>query len=261
MTPSANISNTQAQVLSVQNITPEVFVLRLFCPDIARNAKPGQFVHVKCGDDREYILRRPFSIHRVTSDSAFELLIRKVGKGTRYLSSVAPQSQLDMIGPLGNGFDIPQDVRKAVIVAGGLGVAPTMFLAHELTARQVRIYTVLGAQTRDELLYYMDFKRMGRDVHVATDDSTQGHGGFASELVPRVIEDCSPDVIYACGPHPMLAAVAEFAREYSVSCQVSLEGYMACGIGACLSCACETSGGPARVCLEGPVFDASTVVW
>lgn len=261
MSESREVCQAQAQVLSVQNKGADVFVLRLFCPEIARIARPGQFVHVKCGDDRDYILRRPFSIHRVTSDSAFELLIRKVGKGTRFLSGVTPQSQLDMIGPLGNGFEISGETKKAVVVAGGLGVAPIVFLAEELISRHVRLHTILGAQTRDKLYYYMDFKRMGRDVHVATDDSSQGHGGFASELVPRVIEDCSPDVIYACGPEPMLAAVADFAGEYGVPCQVCLEAYMACGVGACLSCVCETVDGPLRVCVDGPVFDATRIVW
>ncbi len=252
---------TRVQVLSVQNLGTDVFVMRCFCPEIAKRARPGQFVHVKCGDDRAYILRRPFSIHRVTSDNAFELLIRKVGKGTKYLSTVTPQSQLDMIGPLGTGFDIPEPTKKAVVVAGGLCVAPMMFLAEELIARHIRLYTVIGAQSRDELYYYMDFKRMGRDVYVATDDSSQGHGGFASDLVPRAIEDGAPDVIYACGPHEMLAAVAGCAREYRIPCQVSLEASMACGVGACLSCACETTEGPQRVCVEGPVFDADRIEW
>lgn len=256
-----DVQLTHGQVLSIQNIGSDVFVMRLFCPEIAKVARPGQFVHVKCGNDRDYILRRPFSIHRVTSDSAFELLIRKVGRGSGYLASAAPQSQLDMIGPLGRGFDIPEDTRKAVVVAGGLGVAPIMFLAEQLIARHIRLYSVLGAATRDELHYYMDFKRMGRDVYVATDDCSQGYGGVCSDLVPQAIEDCSPDLIYACGPNAMLAAVADFAREYKVPCQVSLESYMACGIGACLSCACETTDGPARVCLEGPVFDAAEIVW
>lgn len=261
MTPTSDVCQSHAQVLAQRNIRDDVFVLRLFCPEIAQVAKPGQFVHVRCGEDRDYILRRPFSIHRMVSNSAFELLIRKVGKGTRYLATAPVQSQLDMIGPLGTGFEIPDTVKKAVLVAGGLGVAPIMFLSEELASRHVRLYTVLGATTRDELHYYMEFKRMGRDVYVATDDGTQGHGGFASDLVPRAIEDCTPDVIYACGPHEMLASVADFAREYEVACQVSLEAYMACGIGACLSCAVETVHGPARVCVDGPVFDASEIAW
>ncbi len=255
------VYETKAQVLSIKNLAPDVFILRLFSPQIARTALPGQFVHVRCGTDRDYLLRRPFSIHRVTSDSAFELMVKKVGKGSRYLASVSQQAHVDMLGPLGSPFRIPEGTQKALLVAGGLGVAPIMFLAEELIAHRARVYSVLGARTREQLYYYMDFKRMGRDVYIATDDCSQGHGGPASDLVPQAIEDCGPEIIYACGPNGMLRAIAEFARTYSIPCQVSLEAYMACGIGACLSCVCETREGPARVCLEGPVFDSAEMVW
>ncbi|RJQ54144.1 MAG: dihydroorotate dehydrogenase electron transfer subunit [Actinobacteria bacterium] len=255
------VYETKAQVLSVKNLGPDVFIVRLFSPEIAREALPGQFVHVRCGSDRDYILRRPFSIHRAASDSAFELMIKKVGKGTKYLAGVTPQSHLDLLGPLGTPFAVDSATKKALLVAGGLGVAPMMFLAETLVRSRARVYTVLGARTKDELYYYMEFKRMGRDVYMATDDGSQGHRGPASDLVPRAIEDCDPDVVYACGPTGMLRSVADFAATYSIPCQVSMEAYMACGIGACLSCSCQTQDGPARVCLEGPVFDATKVVW
>lgn len=255
------IHQARGQVLSNTNLAQDVFVLRVFCPEIARAARPGQFVHVRCGTDREFILRRPFSVHRVTGDNAIELLVRTVGKGTRYLAGLNQQAPVDMLGPLGTPFDIPDGTNRALIVAGGMGIAPIMFLAEELIARRIRVYSVLGARTRDELFYYMDFKRMGRDVYVSTDDGSQGQCGVASDLVPQAIEDCAPDVVYACGPEPMLQAVADFARTYQVRCQVSMEALMACGIGACLSCARETVDGPVRVCVEGPVFDAADMVW
>jgi len=252
----------KADILAKEEVVPGVFNLTIVSPEISRNAKPGQFVHVKCcGRNENFILRRPFSIHRVVPGRAFEILFQVVGKGTEALSKVKIHDTLDIIGPLGASFSYSEKIKSALLVAGGIGVAPLIFLAEELTAKQVMIYPMLGAQTKTKLLRYIDFKRLGKKTYAATDDGSFGHEGTVVDLLNRTIHQLRPEIIYACGPDPMLRKIVRTADDFGIKCQVSLEATMACGIGACLGCACATRQGYKMVCKDGPVFDAQDIIW
>lgn len=251
----------KADILAKEEVIPGVFSLTLVSPEIAKIAKPGQFVHILCGYHEGFILRRPFSIHRIVSGRAFEILFQVVGKGTESLSRMKIHDTLDVIGPLGTSFDYSEKIKTALLVAGGLGAAPLIFLAEELTNLHVRFYTMLGAQTGRKLLRFIDFKRMGKQTYPATDDGSFGYHGTVVDLLNRTIHQLRPEIIYACGPEGMLAKIAETADEFGVDCQVSIESKMACGIGVCLGCACITKDGYKMVCKDGPVFDARDILW
>ncbi|MBE0447168.1 MAG: dihydroorotate dehydrogenase electron transfer subunit [Actinobacteria bacterium] len=250
-----------ADVIAKEEVIPGVFSLTIVSPVISENAKPGQFVHIACNQGGNFILRRPFSIHRIVPGKAFEILFRVVGRGTEALSRVKVYDILDVIGPLGNGFKYSERITSALLVAGGLGLAPLLYLAEELTNEQVKFYPMLGAQTKTKLLRYIDFKRIGKKTYVATDDGSSGHNGTVADLLNRTIHYIRPEIIYACGPEPMLRKVAQTADEFGVKCQVSLETKMACGVGVCLGCACVTRQGYKMVCKDGPVFDARDIIW
>ncbi|MHB0975723.1 MAG: dihydroorotate dehydrogenase electron transfer subunit [Candidatus Aquicultorales bacterium] len=250
-----------AEVLHKEELAPGVFRLKLYSEEISVEARPGQFIHVKCGSEREFILRRPLGIHRRLPGNAFEILFQAVGKGTKALSEVRVHDIVDVVGPLGKPFEVPDQLKSALIVAGGLGVAPVVFLADELSKKDVRLSVLQGAATQRKLFCYLELKRLGRHVYTATEDGTAGHPGKVTDLLHDVIKKRAPDQIYACGPEAMLKITADVAEAYGIGCQVSVERRMACGIGACLSCVCETTGGYKLACKDGPVFRAEELTW
>lgn len=251
---------------------------------IARDALAGQFVQIKVDNNLEPFLRRPLGIHRV-KNSQVEILYEVVGKATEILARKKAGTDLDILGPLGNGFSYsstPGCRRSTVIVAGGIGVAPLVFLAESLArssnlcarqpqprpARQAGItreelLVLIGAKTKKQILCEKEFKKLGCDVKIATDNGSRGFKGRVTDLLKRSLSaiDCREATIYACGPRPMLAQISRIAQRYHIPAQVSLEEHMACGIGACLGCVVETKAGYQRVCKEGPVFDANNVIW
>ncbi len=247
-------------VVANDRLAEGIGLVTLDSPRIARDVAPGQFVHVRVDADSSSILRRPFSVHRVL-DRRIQLLYQVLGAGTRALSEKRPGDAMDAVGPLGRGFDVPEDAAHALLVAGGLGVAPLVFLAEELAERGVAATVAYGAPTSERLVARGALEASARRVEVATDDGSAGSGGLVTQLVAPLIEDDSPDVVFACGPEPMSRAVAEAAAESGIACQVSLERLMACGVGACLSCVVTTREGRACVCVDGPVFDAADVAW
>ena len=249
-----------ARVVAKHEIAPDIFRLTLYAPAVAREARPGQFVHIQCGVNQSYILRRPFSVHQVVGGEAFDVLVRVVGDGTRWLAGREPKASLDLIGPLGRSFET-NGVTRAVLVAGGMGVAPMVFLAGRLAEAKVKVYTLMGAASREQLLDFMDLKRLTRKIAVATDDGSQGHRGPVTEILAREIQEAEPERIYACGPAGMLRAVAGICRRFEIPGQVSLEARMACGVGACLGCAVEAKGAYLKVCADGPVFDIEELGW
>jgi dihydroorotate dehydrogenase electron transfer subunit len=250
-----------ARVIAKQEISQGIFRLTVFAPQVAREAVPGQFVHVRCGSDQPYLFRRPFSVHQIVGEDTIALLVRVVGQGTRWLVSREPKESIDMIGPLGRGFEIKPDLSRAVLVAGGLGVAPLIFLAKRLAERKVKAYTLMGAGNRELLLDFMDLKRLTRRISVATDDGSQGHKGMVTDLLSKEIEEAAPEVVFACGPEAMLKTVAGLTRRHGVACQVSLEAVLACGVGACLGCAVKAKENYLQVCSDGPVFSTDELGW
>lgn len=254
------------EILKQQEMAPGIFLLELFAPEIAQIAQPGQFVHVRCSSSFTPLLRRPLSLHMIRPESGqIALLYQVKGLGTKMLAEKRPGETLDLLGPLGKGFSLDPRARKALIVGGGLGVAPLLPLAQELKRQRQKPTIILGFNTSSQVLRLAEFEEAAQELYLVTVDGTAGEKGLVTVPLQRELADNHYEMIYACGPQPMLRAVAEMAASFGVKCQVSLEAYMACGIGACLGCTCKTRGleqeSYARVCVEGPVFDSQVVVW
>ncbi len=253
-------------------------VLELNIPkSLEGSARPGQFMHIRTQDSCDPLLRRPLSIHdiaavRKNGTRTMKILYEIVGKGTALLSEKKAFCEVDALGPLGNGFDVKSIAKagRAVIVAGGMGVAPLFFLAKKLKEARGRksdggkIVVLIGGRTKEHVLCEKEFKDLGCDVRVATEDGSKGFKGRVTELMkdqlPRDADSASC-VICACGPKPMLAALAMTAKARGIPAYVSLEEFMGCGLGACLGCVIRTTSGYKRICHDGPVFDAQDIIW
>ena len=247
-------------VRQIDRLAESMYRLTLHAPLIAAAARPGQFVMASCGPFLDPLLRRPFSIHRRIGPDVLQLLIRVAGRGTELLAQCQPGRKLSLVGPLGQGFRLPTEAESICLVGGGIGIAPLFFLAERLEAGQ-RCTVLLGSRTSAELSQLAaEFAQLGCRVETATDDGSLGsHGLVTGLLAPHLT---ATDRVYACGPRPMLASVAEMCRNASVACMVSLEAHMACGLGACLGCAVHGADGRyLHVCKDGPVMDAGEVAW
>ncbi|MEW5949341.1 MAG: dihydroorotate dehydrogenase electron transfer subunit [Thermodesulfobacteriota bacterium] len=256
------IDQVTATVLENRFIAPGVYRLRIEAPALARAARPGQFLMLRVGQTLDPLLRRPFSIHAVHGSRTVDILYRVVGKGTNILTTLRNGEGLDIVGPLGCGFSWREE-SPSLLVAGGMGIAPLFFLAQTITQNGAGAKTsvFIGARNKTELLCVKELKTVGLQVEAATEDGSRGKKGLITDLITNRVAASRP-VIYSCGPYPMLHAVSSLAMQYGLSCQVSLERFMACGLGACLGCVTEMRNGDlVRVCKEGPVFDAYEVAW
>lgn len=243
-----------APVISNHEILPSSYLMWLEPPDIACEAKPGQFVMVRCED--ETILRRPFSIHQRNGDS-IAILYTPVGKGTKWLSQRQTGDKIDLLGPLGNGFTINPSSKNLLLVAGGIGIAPLCFLAKETSNRKLSIKMLAGAST-SALLYPQEL--LPCETETATEDGTSGLKGLATGLVPGYVNWA--DQIFACGPMPMYREMyAKRAQMKGKPVQISLEVRMGCGFGVCFGCTVKTRQGLKQVCQDGPVFDLEDICW
>lgn len=242
---------------------------------LAENSIPGQFVEIKCPGEHGPLLRRPFGVHRILNNG-IEILYETVGKGTQILSKKNKGDDLDMIGPLGSGFNLPRsqvaDPRPKILIAGGMGVAPLLALAEKIGAKRKGSYIIIGARSAGGILCEKQFKDLGCFVMVSTEDGSRGHKGYATDILKHLLKiiNCQSSGIYACGPHPMLKAAANIARLVNIPCQVSMEERMACGVGVCLGCPVRvktqysirnTQYEYKMVCKDGPVFDAKEIAW
>ncbi len=255
----------KAKITSALEVMPETYLLWLEAPEIAAAAAPGQFVMVNCGGDT--VVPRPFSVHRVDSDS-LALLFSVVGKGTRRLSQRQKGESLDIFGPLGNGFHIEPDAKNILLVAGGMGIAPLCFLVDVAAVQGKKATIIAGARSADCLLPIsvsqkaFDMGMLPGSINVvnATDDGSEGFKGPATDLIPAYIEGV--DQVFACGPVEMYRAMAASYHNYNnIPVQVSLEIMMACGMGVCYGCTIKTKSGLKQVCKDGPVFDIGEVDW
>lgn len=248
----------KVKILVNDKVSGSFYRMKLASSYLAKTAKPGQFVEIRCTAGADPLLRRPLGVHRIMK-SGIEVLYQVVGKGTELLSAQKAGRELDIIGPLGNGFDL-NALRSAILIAGGIGVAPLLALAEELGGAHVMI----GAKTKSHVLCENEFKRLGCTVLVATEDGSRGCKGLATDLLRTALQsrDSKPPIVYACGPMGMLKAVAVIARSYRINCQVSLEERMACGVGVCLGCPVKVRSGDYKmVCKDGPVFNAEDIAW
>ena len=255
----------QAIIRYNNQVAPDCFHLGLACEGELLNALPGQFVMVQVGNGRIPLLRRPFSICGRMNDfgriQGIELLIKVVGHGTSLLSKMGAGEQVNLLGPLGHGFRVNAEYKRIYLAAGGVGVAPIRFLAADLIARGIhpddcRLF--LGGRSQTDLLCRGEFKSLGIAVTVTTDDGSDGDQCLITDPLETAIHSLKPDIVYACGPHGMLACIAGIARRCQVRCQVSIETMMACGMGVCLGCAVESRQQQdtyLHACIHGPVFD------
>ncbi len=250
----------RVECLSNVRVTEGVGLMTLRAPRVASMAEPGTFVHLRIAEDTALLLRRPFSIHRACGDMIV-LLYQVLGPGTRAMSLRGRGDVMDVIGPLGSGFGMPDHLSHALLVAGGLGAAPLGFLAERLAERGVAVTVAFGAPTAARLVARELFDSVARKVSLATDDGSEGRSGPVTDLVEDLIASDRPDRIYVCGPEAMACRVALQAAAAGVPCEVSLERLMACGVGACLSCVVSTTWGSRCACCDGPVFDAGEVQW
>jgi dihydroorotate dehydrogenase electron transfer subunit len=263
MTPPAATERRlleRTTVVANDRVAQGVGLLVLESPRVAAMIAPGQFVHLRITRGADFLLRRPFSVHRA-HDHRLELLYQVLGRGTRDLAVKERGDEMDLIGPLGTGWRLDDGIRHALVVAGGLGAAPMGMLVERLAERGVAVTVAQGAPTATRLVARELFERHARRVLAATDDGSAGARGFVTTLVEGALAADRPDVVYTCGPELMQRIVAAQAAAAGVPCQVSLERLMACGVGACLSCVVATTAGQKRACIDGPVFDAEQVLW
>lgn len=233
------------------------FSLRLLHGGQMQPVEPGQFVEVLVEGCRQVMLRRPISIHDADPEQAsLTLLIQTVGNGTRRLSELHEGDRLNLVYPLGHGFSTDIDARSRVLmVGGGAGIAPLLHLSKVLHAKGIHPTVLLGGRTADLIPVHEEFKPYAT-VGIATDDGSLGHHGL---VVQHPDFEHPYDIIYTCGPTPMMKAVARSASERNIRCEVSIENMMACGVGACLCCVTDTDQGHRCVCKDGPVFDIGTM--
>ena len=255
--------------------------IRLLCSSLAERVVPGQFVMLRLSRCNDPLLGRPLAVYDVVSDPdgrrrGIDVVYLSIGRMTRRLAEVSAGATLEMWGPLGNGFP-PEPAEHLLMVAGGVGQTPFLALAREYLGEQTyghprrqiprarKISLCYGVRNESYLAGVDDFRRLGIDVHLATEDGSCGHNGLVTDLVPSVVGGSTQGCrMVCCGPEPMMKAVAGLAQQLGVPCQVSLETPMACGIGICFSCVAKIRDAAGawdyrRTCVEGPVFDASRV--
>ncbi len=244
-----------AKLIKKEETAENIFDFVLECPQLAEKAKAGQFAHIAVPGKT---LRRPISICDA-EEKNIRIVFQIKGEGTEILSKSKIGDFIDILAPLGHGFDIPKGKRIA-FVGGGIGVPPMLFSAKQADDA----VAVLGFRNKKAVILTEDFKKVCSEVFVATDDGSFGIHGFTSDILRNIINDI--DMVCACGPMPMLKVIAEICKEHNKPCQVSLEERMGCGIGACLVCACKTLDKDgniehSHVCKKGPVYNAEEVVW
>lgn len=244
-----------ATVISSSEIMPGIYLIWLDSPHLAFEAKPGQFVMVRCGEDT--LLRRPLSIHQLADGTRLALLFTVIGKGTRWLSQRQAGDNLDLLTPLGNGFIIHPSSRNLLLLAGGIGIAPLSFLAQKAVSQGHPVKILLGASTASQL-YPGHLLPPAVELITATEDGTAGKKGMLTDFMPDFMGWA--DQVFACGPISMYQTIA--ARNPKTKpIQVSLEMRMGCGLGICYSCTVKTTSGLKQVCKDGPVFNLDDILW
>ena len=245
----------EARILSHEAPIAGVDVLTLLSPRIARTALPGQFVQVSVPLRGGY-LRRPLGIAEVSrAEGWIRLIYRQVGSGTEAMAGTEAGGSVSVLGPLGCGFTT--ELRHPLLVGGGMGLTPLLFFAAEHPNASV----LMGGRTKEELFWEEIYRPYVRECFVTTDDGSYGMQGFVTALLPKLLREGDYDGVAVCGPPVMMERVAAIAAEHGIPCEVSLEKRMACGLGACLSCAVDTRSGRRKVCKDGPVFPAEEVYY
>jgi dihydroorotate dehydrogenase electron transfer subunit len=263
-----DMKRVDARIISNKKVAPDFYKMTVKSAYLAGHAKPGQFIEIKCTDGQDPLLRRPLGCHRISKDT-LTILYEVVGKGTALLSGKKAGDAADIIGPLGNGFKL-RSSGEAVLIAGGIGVAPIAALAEALIKRKNKVSVIIGAKKKSHIMCAAEFRSMGCRVLTVTEDGSIGAKGLVTDVLSGLLKNSrysSPGTsIYACGPNGMMKAIWTIAKEKDIPCQFSFESHMACGVGVCLGCPIKVRSGLIdfeykMVCKDGPVFNAEEIAW
>jgi dihydroorotate dehydrogenase electron transfer subunit len=271
------MKNYRTIIISNQEISPGYFRMRILAPGIGETSHAGQFVMFRVQRSLPPLLRRPFGIFRTGLMAAdcdgmppkefVEIVYKVVGRGTSIMAELHEGDKIELLGPLGNGFDSTSTRGEKILVGGGIGLVPLYMLAGELIAKGCSVRLLMGGRTRDDILAVTEFERLGVETYVSTDDGSLGEEGFVTQVLERKLQKYPDAEIFACGPMPMLCAVNDICVANKAPLQVSLEESMACGVGACLGCVVKGAGhteeNPSYLCSckVGPVFKAQYLDW
>lgn len=259
----AKVKQLEVKLKEVKKVKKDIFLLNFQSSHIAKVAQPGNFLHLKL---KSTILRRPLSIHRIENNSIY-ILFKVRGRGTKALAKKKKNDRLDVIGPLGNGFKV-KNKGNSILVAGGIGVAPLLFLGQKLkkiqnTKSEIRNQILLGAKDKKEIVCEKEFSNLGFQIKIATEDGSKGQKGFVTELLKNQLQagDYRRGAnIYVCGPKDMFGQINKVVKNYeSIDVQLSFEQFMGCGLGVCCACVIPTKSGYKKVCQDGPVFDLNEI--
>lgn len=270
------MKNYKTIVLSNHEISPGYYRMQILAPGYAATAQAGQFVMFRVQRSLPPLLRRPFGIFRtgflapdcdgMPPKEFIELVYKVVGLGTEIMQELHEGDKIELLGPLGSGFDLGDSEEEKILVGGGIGLVPLYMLAEKLEHKS-KARLLMGGRTRDDIITVTEFERLGVETYVSTEDGSLGEEGLVTQVLERKLEKYPNATVYACGPMPMLDAVQQICKRHDVSLQVSLEALMACGVGACLGCVVKgvghTDENPRYLCTckEGPVFDAEQLDW
>ena len=247
-----------ALVISNNQVSSHMFEMELAGPQIVPFCEPGQFVHLRVNSLNDPLLRRPISLYDVDKNhGSITLLYKVVGTGTAALARTRAGEYVDVMGPLGRPFGFPPSGQCAVLVGGGAGIAPLLYLARRLQEKDCSVKVLYGTQSSSDLVALNRFRQLGVQTVAATLDGEADYQGFVTDLLYERLSGQEIEYLYTCGPEPMMAKVAEYARQNGLNGEVSLEEHMACGVGACLGCARklkDSDKGYVKVCKDGPVF-------
>lgn len=254
----------KCKIIKNEKITDDIKRLIFEEPSLVKAARAGQFVNIRVDDNYDPLLRRPFGINFIDEEKGFVVVLYQIkGRGTEVLSKKNPGEYIDVLGPLGNGFMVDIRDSKVAVVGGGMGIAPLLELCRVLKSKDNEVITFLGF--KDVPLLCDEFQDYSDHLMLSTESGTCGYKGFVTEILESHLFSNKVDLIYACGPKPMLKKVSEISQKFGIRCQVSMEEKMGCGIGACLVCACkikkEKDFDYKRVCVDGPVFYSDEVIF
>lgn len=270
------MKNHKTIILSNQEIAPGYYRMRILAPDYNRLAKPGQFVMFRVQRSLPPLLRRPFGIFRAGFEPPdcdgmppkeyIELIYKVVGTGTEIMQELHQGDRIELLGPLGRGFDLGDSNEEKILVGGGIGLVPLFMLAEKLVEHS-KVRLLMGGRTRDDIIAVTEFERLGVETYVSTEDGSLGDQGLVTQVLQRKLDKYPQASVYACGPMPMIEAIQRICSPRGTSLQISLEALMACGVGACLGCVVKGAGHtdvePRYLCTckAGPVFHADQLDW
>ena len=271
------MKNYRTKIISNQEVSPGYFRMKVLAPGFGEKAHPGQFVMFRVQRSLPPLLRRPFGIFRtgflppdcdgLPPKEFVEIVYKVVGRGTEIMAELHEGDKVELLGPLGNGFDCTSPEGEKILVGGGIGLLPLYMLAGVLVAKGCNVRLLMGGGTREDILFVTEFERLGVETYVSTDDGSLGEEGLVTQVLERKLQKYPAAEVYSCGPMPMLKAVHTICLKYKAPLQVSLEESMACGVGACLGCVVKGAGHteekPSYLCSckVGPVFKSQYLDW